>query len=167
MSIIHTAMQHGLRVLVLGALAGAAVPGLAQTGRSDPGAGVTSVEVFVNSAMLVTPAATGREPYRLTIHRMDRLQQVRQSINQQIPRGGEQVARKWIAANQARIKREIQPAAVAAANAVSLSNYYRLDRIPAIVINRKSVVYGVTNVDQALQLYQARQVQRQRQGAAR
>src|SRR5690606_17962753 len=105
---------------VAGALASAAMVSQAQNHR-----GVTTVEVFVNSAMRVTPERA--EGYKLIVHRMDRLQQIRQHINQQIPRGGEQVARQWVAANQARIKREIQPAAIAAANAISMANYYKLD----------------------------------------
>lgn len=144
------------RWLLASVVLGAASTGAAQASSAVNGQGVITVEVFVNSAMRVTPAPTGHESYRLIVHRMDRLQQVRQHINRQIPRGGEQVARQWIAANQARIQREVQPAAVAAANAISMANYYRLDRLPAIVINRQTVVYGFTDVEQALNLYQRR-----------
>lgn len=127
----------------------------AAAGAADPAArGVMTVEVFANSAMLVTPAQTDR--YRLVVHRMDRLQQIQQYINQQIPRGGEAVARRWMMANQVRIKREITPAAVAAANAINLARYYRIDHLPAVVIDRQAVVYGVTDADQAVQLYLAR-----------
>lgn len=118
-----------------------------------PAPGITTVEVFANSAMVITPTTSAQ--YRLVIYRMDVLEQYKAWINQQIPRGGEQPARAWIAANQDRIKRQVRPAAAAAANAVNLAHYYRLDRLPAIVINRQAVVYGVTDVDEALQRYRA------------
>lgn len=133
-------------------LSAAAPPAPAQ---ADPAAslGVTTVEVFANSAMLITPTRSDR--YRLVIHRVDQLEQVRQAINQQIPKGGEAVAREWFAANGERIKRQIRPAAIAAANAISLANHYRIDRLPAVVINRQAVVYGMTDVDAALRRFQA------------
>ncbi|MCR6480994.1 TIGR03757 family integrating conjugative element protein [Variovorax sp. ZS18.2.2] len=115
--------------------------------------GVTTVEVFANSAMLITP--TRSDNYRLLIHRMDTMEQVKMAINQQIPRGGEGPARAWFAANQDRIKRQIRPAAIAAANAISRANHYKIDRLPAIVVNGRAVVYGMTDVDAALQRYQA------------
>jgi len=147
----HVPRRLVAAALLLG-LAGGALPALAVS--LNPYEGITSVEVFANSAMLVTP--TRASEYRLVIHRMDQLEQVKRALSQRIPKGGQQVAYKWVMDNQAQIKRQIQPAAVAAANAINLANYYRIDRLPAIVINRKSVIYGVTDVDQALQLYQAR-----------
>lgn len=151
--------RHLLRWLARGGAAALCASPVIETAAAPQAApaarGVMTVEVFANSAMLVTPAQT--EQYRLVVHRMDRLQQIKQYINQQIPRGGESVARRWMMANQARIKREITPAAVAAANAINLARYYRIDHLPAIVINRQAVVYGVTDADQAVQLFLARQ----------
>lgn len=117
------------------------------------GSDVQTVEVFVNSAMVVT--APQAPSYRVTVHRMDQLDMATQAIDQLIPRGGEEVARRWVAANEARIKRQVQPAAIATANAIGLANHYRLDRLPAVVINRRTVVYGVLDVSTALQHYQA------------
>jgi integrating conjugative element protein (TIGR03757 family) len=113
-----------------------------------------TVEVFVNSAMAVTvPAAS--LGLQVSVHRMDQLDMATQAIDQQIPRGSEAEARRWVEANQARIKRQVQPAAIATANAISLATHYRIDRLPAVVINKKTVVYGVTDVNVALQHYQA------------
>lgn len=119
----------------------------------DAGLGVTSVEVFANSAMLIQ--GSHARAFRLTVHRMDQLEQVKQALNRQLPRGGEAEARQWLVANAARVKQQIQPAAMAAANAVSMANRYRLDRLPAIVINGRVVVYGTTDVDAALAHFQA------------
>ena len=134
--------------LVVSGLAGVAGLAHAQGAASD----VHTVEVFVNSAMAVT--APQAPPYRVTIHRMDQLDMATQAIDQLIPRGGEEVARRWVAANEARIKRQVQPAAIATANAIGLANHYRLDRMPAVVVNRRTVVYGVLDVSTALQHYQ-------------
>ena len=113
-----------------------------------------TVDVFVNSAMAVTvPAAS--LGLQVSVHRMDQLDMATQAIDQQIPRGSEAEARRWVEANQARIKRQVQPAAIATANAISLATHYRIDRLPAVVINKKTVVYGVTDVNVALQHYQA------------
>lgn len=119
---------------------------------ANPYAGIVTVEVFANSAMVITP--THSEKYKLAVYRMDAMEILRQRINQQIPRGGEGPARAWLIANADRVKREFQPVAAQAANAMNLSHYYRLDRLPAVVINRKAVVYGVTDVEAAVQRYQ-------------
>ncbi len=151
---MSSSSQHRWRVAgLVGALAAsAALPAHAQSG-SDLANGVTTVEVFANSAMLITPVRSDR--FRLVIHRMDQLEQVKAAINQQIPAGGEGPARAWIAANEARIKNQVRPAAIAAANAIRLANYYRIDRLPAMVINRQAVVYGLTDVDAALERFRA------------
>ena len=119
-----------------------------------PAGGVSTVEVFVNSAMAVS-APPAPLAFELKVHRMDQLDMVTQGIDQQIPRGSEAEARRWVADNEARIKRQVQPAAIATANAITLANHYRLDRLPAVVINKRTVVYGITDVGAALQRYQA------------
>jgi integrating conjugative element protein (TIGR03757 family) len=119
----------------------------------NPWAGLVSVEVFCNSAMPIEPVAN--PPFKQTIYRLDAMQQVLGQINQRIPRGGEQAARPWIAAHQQEIKRLVTPSALATANAINRVNYYRIDRLPAIVVNRASVIYGVTDVADALARYQA------------
>lgn len=129
------------------------------TAQGVPAGGVSTVEVFVNSAMAVS-APPAPLAFELKVHRMDQLDMVTQGIDQQIPRGSEADARRWVAANEARIKRQVQPAAIATANAISLANHYRLDRLPAVVINKRTVVYGITDVGTALQHYHASRVRR-------
>jgi hypothetical protein len=114
---------------------------LAAQGRpADPatGWGITSVAVFANSAMVIQGAQARAFP--LTVHRMDQLEQLTHALNQQMPRGGEAEVRRWLAAHAGRIQQQVRPTAIAAANAVSMAHYYRLDRLPAIVINRSTVV---------------------------
>jgi integrating conjugative element protein (TIGR03757 family) len=119
----------------------------------NPYQGIVTVEVFANSSMVIAPARSDR--YKLAIYRLDAMEILRQRINQQIPRGGAEQASAWMMANAARIKREFQPVAAQTANAMNLAHYFHLDRLPAVVINRKAVVYGVTDVDAALQRFQS------------
>lgn len=117
-------------------------------------AGVLTVEVFANSAMHITPAPGPALPYKLNVYRVDALQNLEKSLTQALPQN-EADARRWLAANQARIQREVQPQAVAAANAVALAHHYRINRLPAMVIDRKAIVYGLTDVDAAVARYKA------------
>ncbi len=116
--------------------------------------GVLTVEVFANSAMHITPQPDQRLPYQLKVYRMDGLQQLEASINQQLPQNEAQ-ARDWLASNQARIQRQMTPQAVEAANGIALAHHYKIKRLPAVVIDRQAVVYGLTDVEAAIRRYQA------------
>jgi integrating conjugative element protein (TIGR03757 family) len=139
----------GRRCLVLLGFAVAALPALAQA--QDLYQGITKVEVFANSAMVITPIQADR--YQLVIYRLDALKNVEAAINQNIPKT-EAAARVYFAANQAEIKKRITPAVLNGANGIALARHYKLERIPAIVVDGASVIYGVTNVDQAIAMVQ-------------
>jgi integrating conjugative element protein (TIGR03757 family) len=113
--------------------------------------GITKVEVFANSAMVITPIQADR--YQLVIYRLDALKNVEAAINQNIPKT-EAAARAYFAANQVEIKKRITPAVINGANGIALARHYKLERIPAIVVDGTSVIYGVTNVDQAIAMVQ-------------
>lgn len=134
---------------VLLALGVCALPGFAQ----DLYQGITKVEVFSNSAMVITPIQA--DQYHLVIYRLDALKQVEEAINRNVPQN-EAAARAYFEANQAAIKRQITPAVLNGANGIALARHYKLERIPAIVVDGASVVYGVTNVDQAIAMVQQR-----------
>lgn len=116
--------------------------------------GVLTVEVFANSAMHITPQPDQRLPYQLKVYRMDGLQQLEASLSQQLPQNEAQ-ARDWLASNQARIQRQMTPQAVEAANGIALAHHYKIKRLPAVVIDRQAVVYGLTDVEAAIRRYQA------------
>ena len=141
-------MSAHIRLRRFGLLAALALAGAAHA------QGVLTVEVFANSAMHITPRPDQRLPYQLKVYRMDGLQQLEASLNQQLPKN-EGDARAWLQANQGRIKREVTPQAVAAANGVALAHHYKIKRLPAVVIDRQAVVYGLTDVEAAIQRYQA------------
>ncbi|MFN3493638.1 MAG: TIGR03757 family integrating conjugative element protein [Hydrogenophaga sp.] len=118
---------------------------------------VTRIEVFANSAMVITPEhAQNSQQYQVVIYRLDALKQVEAQINRNVPKT-DAAAREYFARNEAQLKRAISPSVINAANGITLVNHYRIERIPAIVLDGKSVIYGVTDINQALALYQRSQ----------
>lgn len=124
----------------------------------DPYHGITKVEVFANSTMVITPVQANQ--YQLVIYRLDALKNVEAAINRNIPKT-EAAAKAYFAAHQAEIKRQITPAVLNGANGIAMARHYKLDRIPAIVVDGASVIYGVTNVDEAIAMVQKHRGNRQ------
>ena len=73
-------MSAHIRLRRFGLLAALALAGAAHA------QGVLTVEVFANSAMHITPRPDQRLPYQLKVYRMDGLQQLEASLNQQLPK---------------------------------------------------------------------------------
>lgn len=121
---------------------------------SGSNAGVTTVEVFANSAMNVPLVRS--DAYLLKVYRIDGLAQIEEQLNQGLPQT-ETEAMAYVQSRMPDLKKQVQAQAINAANGITLAIHYKLDRIPAIVINRRSVVYGITDVQQALSLYQQSQ----------
>lgn len=150
-----TTRRRGLVALLASlALAGPVGAQTAGQGRAQPvnaSGGITSVEVFANSAMnVVTPASAA--PYMVKVYRVDGLAQIEASFSQGIPMD-EKKAKAYFQQHQDEIKKRYSAQATNAANGITRAIQYKLDRIPAVVINQRSVVYGVTNVEQAVALY--------------
>lgn len=123
----------------------------AQSASVNPYPGITKVEVFANSAMVITGGDPGR--YQLTVYRLDALKNVEAAINQRLPKT-EAAARAYFQAHQAEIKKQITPHVLNAANGIALARHYKLDRLPAIVVDGVNVIYGIADVPQALALVQ-------------
>ena len=114
---------------------------------------VTTVEVVANAATYVRAPVQSPPPYVLRIYRLDAMAQISQQLSLRLPMGEEQ-ARAYMLQQQAQIRSRYQAQIVNAAKGMSLAIHYRLDRLPAVVVNRHAVVYGVADVDQAVGLYQ-------------
>lgn len=114
-------------------------------------AGVTTVEVFANSATHIH--AQPQTPYLKRIYRVDAMAAISQQLSMRLP-GDEAQAKTYMLQAEAQIRKRYQDQIVNAAHGISLAIHYRLDRLPAIVINRNAVIYGIANVDQAVALYQ-------------
>ncbi len=67
--------------------------------------------------------------------------------------GNEEQAKAYMLQQEAQIRARYQDQIVQAANGMSLAIHYRLNRLPAVVINRESVIYGVADVQHAVGLY--------------
>jgi integrating conjugative element protein (TIGR03757 family) len=136
---------QGLRGLL-----SAALVSLASLAWADS-TGITTVEVFANSAMhFKNTAAAGDFVYK--VYRIDGLAQLEAQVNQGMP-NTEPEARAYLQRNMVDIKKRYTAQAINAANGLTLVTRYKIDRIPAIVINQRAVVYGSTDIQQALASY--------------
>lgn len=113
-------------------------------------ASITTVEVFANAATHVQ--VPPQSSYRVRIYRLDAMQQVADQLSLNLPRT-ESEAKAYMLQHEAQIRRRYKDQITNAANGVSLATHYRLDRLPAVVINQRSVIYGVPDVDRAVALY--------------
>lgn len=117
------------------------------------GPAVTTVEVFANSATLVKPPF--RQPgYVLKVYRLDAMAQLEHQLSAGLPQS-EADAMNYMRQHEAEIRRRYKDQITNAATGMSLAVRYRLDRLPAVVINRAKVVYGIADVDRAVELYAA------------
>lgn len=111
--------------------------------------GVLTVEVFANSAMVIKPTPSPQLPYKLNVYRIDGLHGIEQELNQQLPQSEEQ-ARQWMFQHQDEIAERYGDRVASAARGLTLMMRYRLNRVPAIVINQRVVVYGMTDIKAAI-----------------
>lgn len=129
-------------------LVAAAMAGLATAAQpSQP----TTVEVFANMATLV--AVPQAPSYKLQVYRLDVMALIEQQLSQGLP-SVEADALAHLQRMEAQIRRKYQAHIVNAANGMTMAIHYKLDRLPAVVINRQAVIYGVPDVDKALTIYQ-------------
>lgn len=108
------------------------------------------VEVFANSAMHIA------NPGSAVIYRLDALALLDEELSAGLPADEAQA----MAIAQQRLRRMadvIRTRAGNAAQGLEAAMQYGIERIPAIVIDGQDVVYGVTDVDRALQLWRAAQ----------
>lgn len=142
-------MRSSLTALVLGVCS----HGVLAQGSIGPS--VTTVEVFANSATVVRPPF--RQPgYVLKVYRVDAMAQLEQQLNAGLPKN-EADAMAYMRQHEAEIRRRYKDQITNAASGMTLAVQYRLDRLPAIVINRAKVIYGVADVDRAIELFAAAQ----------
>lgn len=134
-------------IAVLTALLAVVTPATAQQPDQDLYEGVMTVEVFANTAMPVTPSTSPH--YALSIYRLDAMNNLEAQMNEGMPQD-EAEARLWVANNEARLRQMIQPMVASAVNGLARAQRYQIDRLPAVVINQRYVVFGYVDVDQAL-----------------
>ncbi|WP_287919173.1 TIGR03757 family integrating conjugative element protein [Comamonas sp.] len=129
-------------------LVAAAMAGLANAAQLPQ---PTTVEVFANMATLVAVPQT--PAYKLQVYRLDVMALIEHQLSQGLP-AVETDALAHLQRMEAQIRRKYQAQIVNAANGMTMAIHYKLDRLPAVVINRQAVIYGVPDVDKALAIYQ-------------
>lgn len=147
LSFFIAASRLTAHMVLLPALSAVVSPSFAQQFGQDLYAGVMTVEVFANTAMPVTPTTSPH--YALSIYRLDAMSNLEAQMNEGMPQD-EAEARLWVANNEARLRQMIQPMVASAVNGLARAQRYQIDRLPAVVINQRYVVFGYVDVDQAL-----------------
>jgi len=150
----HTALRLATALAGLfAALGAAAQPAQGTTSivrtPTGPVAAPHRVEVFVNSAMLVTRADGA------TVYLLDGLQLLEAQLSQGLPATEAEAARVARERVQ-RLGGQLQARAANAAQGMALAAHYGIDRIPAVVIDGRAIVYGMTDVQKAVAAYALR-----------
>lgn len=116
---------------------------LTQVGQAAP----VRIEVFTNSSIYLTHTAGA------TVYLLDGLEQLEDELSQGLPTNeaaAEPVARERLRRMGAT---ELQRRAANAAEGIARAGQYGIDRVPAIVFNGQSIVYGMTDIAQAKSAY--------------
>lgn len=107
------------------------------------------IEVFANSAMPITNAVGA------TVYVLDALQLLEDQLSQGLPATEAEalpVARERVR----RLGGALQQRAANASQGMVLAARYGIDRIPAVVIDGRAIVYGLTDVAEAVAAYRQR-----------
>jgi integrating conjugative element protein (TIGR03757 family) len=91
--------------------------------------------------------------YQLQVYRLDAMTLIEEQLSQGLP-AVEAQALAVLQRMESEIRRKYQAQIINASNGMTLAIHYRLDRLPAVVIDRKAVIYGVPDVERALAIYQ-------------
>jgi len=110
-----------------------------------------AVEVFTNASIAFTGLASGTKVYQL-----DGLLQLEAELSQGLP-GNEAEAMRIAQDRLRRMAPKLQQRAANTSEGLTLAARYGIDRLPAIVINGESVIYGITDIPSAIQMYRTSQ----------
>lgn len=121
------------------------------------GEAAPAIEVFTDSKFQVVSVSDNT-----TVYVMDRINQLQQALSEDLPSEPENAKRLVLSRFQrmdAQLSSELENTAKGLVQAMQ----YGIDRYPAIVFDGEAVVYGVTDVIAATQLYQRWQTRGARQ----
>ena len=110
------------------------------------------VAVFVTTDdPIVGPAALARAGITVVVYRLDGLEVFERTVSEGLPR--DPVAAKREAMRRVHARPELKATLALAAKGLVEALRYGLNRVPAIVIDGHTVVYGERNVTRALRAY--------------
>ena len=105
------------------------------------------IEAFVGNIELGL-----REPENTTVYNIERIAHLQQALSKDLPSDPEK-AKQLVLARFQRIDTQLSHDLENAANGLVQAMQYGIDRYPAIVFDGKAVVYGITDIRAASQVY--------------
>jgi integrating conjugative element protein (TIGR03757 family) len=108
----------------------------------------TAIEVFTDSMNPVANNADG-----ITVYYIDRIDRLQKELSKDLPSDPER-AKKLVLGRFQRMDAQLSSELENAAKGLVQAMQYDIDRYPAIVFDGDVVVYGVTDINAATQLYQ-------------
>ena len=121
------------------------------------GEAAPAIEVFTDSTFQVVSASDNT-----TVYVMDRINQLQQALSDDLPSDPEN-SKQLVLARFQRMDAQLSSELENAAKGLVQAMQYGINRYPAIVFDGDAVVYGVTDVTAATQLYQRWQTRGARQ----
>jgi integrating conjugative element protein (TIGR03757 family) len=141
------------QLIAISLLLAASLDGYADEGNKDK---VLMVELFTSS-----PSSTNRNSrlrsgqgagVETTLYEIDRISRLQSELSQGLPKDPEQAKQLVLQRFQsldANVKHQLENAA----KGLEKAKRYGLDRSPAMVFDGQAVIYGVSDVDEALERY--------------
>ncbi|MBK9130397.1 MAG: TIGR03757 family integrating conjugative element protein [Gammaproteobacteria bacterium] len=121
------------------------------------GEAAPAIEVFTDSTFQVVSVSDNT-----TVYVMDRINQLQQALSEDLPSDPEN-AKQLVLARFQRMDAQLSSELENAAKGLAQAMQYGINRYPAIVFDGDAVVYGVTDVTAATQIYQRWQTRGARQ----
>ena len=106
-----------------------------------------TIEVFTDSRIQVV---SGND--NTTVYVIDRINRLQQELSEDLPVDSES-AKKLVLQRYQRMDMQLSTELENAANGLVQAMQYGIDRYPAIVFDGQAVVYGLTDINAAIQLY--------------
>ena len=129
--------------------------GFAAAGADDLTRGQIQIEVLTTNAFPMTLAGLQEAPQiQVQVAHIDAIERVEQKLSQRLP-PDPAAAQAQALQNIGALTEQDGAHLRQAAGGLALANEFGVEWVPAIVLNREAVVYGVTNVADALGRYLA------------
>jgi len=107
-----------------------------------------TIEVFTDLRLQVVPGSDNT-----TVYVIDRITRLQQELSHDLPADSES-AKKLVLQRYQQMDMQLSTELENAANGLVQAMQYGIDRYPAIVFDGQAVVYGLTDINAATQLYQ-------------
>ncbi|HET9644730.1 MAG TPA: TIGR03757 family integrating conjugative element protein [Burkholderiaceae bacterium] len=142
-------LATGIAALTFGVSAQASRSTEISSVQSGPPAPV-KVEVFTNAGIALANVSTA------TVYQLDALQRLEAELSQGLP-ADEAQAQRIAQQRMQRMGAALQQRVANASQGLMLAREYGIERVPAVVIDGKAIVYGVADVAAAVAAYRRSQ----------